>query len=162
MPITLGDFPLYFWDNLLKYLFWQNENSHTNFPKLYYSSYKADTEKNKNQQSTLWIQWMFVGQIAITAKKLMIFPTSLFKYHAIKLGGRGVSKNIISDHRGEGGLKEGRIWSHDTWTAPYCLTSCSSGVRALVCQLSSPGSILAISLMSAYYKKLKLWPTLTI
>ena len=39
---------------------------------------------------------------------------------------------------------------------------CSSVVRALVCKLSGPGSILAVPLKSAYYKKLKLRPAITI
>ena len=43
-----------------------------------------------------------------------------------------------------------------------CSNSFSSVVRALVCQLSGPGSILGVSLHSSYTQKLKLWLTMTI
>ena len=38
----------------------------------------------------------------------------------------------------------------------YCFTSCSSLVRALVCQSRSPGSIMEVSLKLALLKKVKL------
>ena len=59
--------------------------------------------------------------------------------------------------------KKGSRLGHQGISGPtYCLSSCSSVVRALVCQPSGPGSILAVSLKSAYYKKLMLRPTITI
>ena len=48
------------------------------------------------------------------------------------------------------GYKKGSRLGHLGISGPtYCLTSCSSVVRALVCQPSGPGSILAVSLKSA-------------
>ena len=48
------------------------------------------------------------------------------------------------------GYKKGSRLGHLGISRPtYCLTSCSSMVRAVVCQPSGPGSILAVSLKSA-------------
>ena len=49
--------------------------------------------------------------------------------------------------------KVSRLWNLGISRPTYCLTSCSSVVRVLVCQLCFPGLILAVSLKSAYYKK---------